>query len=226
MNIKKKTWWIAAAVCFLLFLGLTASVLWIDVAPVATTQSEIGLSTLNLAVRDAVGTNETWYKITELLGYLSIASAAGIALIGAYQLALKKKFSAVDRDLYCAAGAYGAVAAFYVVFELVVINYRPILMGAEPEASFPSSHTMLTVALMGVAIHQLSTRISSQTLRVICAVFCSMIAAVTTAGRMLAGVHWITDIVGGVLLGLAIFFAYLGAVSSLDSVTKNTINND
>ena len=226
MNIKKKTWWIAAAVCLLLFLGLTASVLWIDVAPVAITQSEIGLSTLNLAVRDAVGTSEIWYKITELLGYLAIASAAAFALVGAYQLALRKKFSAVDRDLYCAAGAYGAVAVCYVVFEVLVINYRPILVGGEIEASFPSSHTMLTVALMGVAIHQLSTRISSKILRMICVVFCSMIAAVTTAGRMLSGVHWITDIVGGVLLGSAIFFAYLGAVSSLDSVTKNTINND
>ncbi len=215
MQIGKKTWWIASAVCFALFLGLTASVLWLDVSPIGPLESEVGLSTLNGAVKDVVEQREGWYRLTEWLGYLAIASVAGFGLLGIWQLCLRGRFSAVDRDLYCVAGAYALVAVCYVFFEIAVVNYRPILMSGELEASFPSSHTMMVSVLMGVAAHQLYQRVPSTVAKWIFVILCSLISVVTTAGRLLSGVHWMTDILGGALLGATILFAYLGSVRAV-----------
>ncbi len=223
--MRRKIWWWASIGCALLFLGLTAAVLWIDVAPVGPMGSEIGLSSINGAARDSIGQNYGWYEVTEWLGYVALAFAGCLGLLGVYQLIRGKSFLAVDRDLYCVAGAYALVAVFYILFEIMVVNYRPVLMEGELEASFPSSHTMLVICLAGIAAHQLYRRISPRVGQWISVIVWIAIAVGTTVGRMLSGVHWLTDIFGGALLGMAILFAYFGSVHAVLK-TKTTENSE
>ena len=207
--------WLVSAVLFVLFLGLIAAVLWIDVAPIGPLESEIGLSGLNAWARDGIGACEICYEISELLGYLSIATVGVIGVIGLVQWIRRKSLFALDHDLFCAAGAYVLFAALYVFFEIVVINYRPVLEEGALAASFPSSHTMLVICLAGIAGHQLATRVTLPVWRVLCVTLSSAVILVTVVGRLLSGVHWLTDILGGVLLGGAILFAYFGAVKAV-----------
>lgn len=206
--MKKK--FISAAVFGLLFAILIVLVCTFDVSPIGPEGTEIGFSALNGAVRDALPVNETWYEITELLGYLAIATAGGFALLGAWQLLRRKSLLKVDKKILALAGLYAAMAFLYVLFEVIVINYRPVIMaGAEHvEASFPSSHTMLVCVIMGGAFVILGDYVKN---RGLCAALRSValaVAVITAVGRLLSGVHWFTDILGGVLISLALVSLY------------------
>lgn len=108
-------------------------------------------------------------------------------------------------------------AAVYVLFELFVVNYRPVILEESLEASFPSSHTVLVICFMGTAVHQFLCRIKNRPLKVVAAVVGSAVIAVMVIGRLFSGVHWFTDILGGVLIGSAIVLAYLGAYAKIKS---------
>ena len=117
----------------------------------------------------------------------------------------------IDKDIYLLAALYVAIAAFYVLFEVIVINHRPVILEGELEASFPSSHTLLSLTIMISCAHQLYLRLPSKLSKGIGLATAIAIATATTALRLVSGVHWFTDIIGGVLLSAAILFAYFGA---------------
>ena len=222
MTDKKnaKKYFIFGVISFVLFAVLTVLVKTVDVKAVGPMGSEVGLSGINTYFRDLIGTNMTLYDITELLGFLAIGAAGCFALYGVYQLIKGKSIKAVDSDIIVLGGFFAAVVCAYVFFEIVVINYRPIIMDGELEASFPSSHTMLSFCVFGAAIHQLWNRISNKTLRVTAVSICSLIIAVTVLGRLLSGVHWFTDIVAGLLLSVSLLLIYIGACKTFGRTNK------
>ncbi len=199
----------------LLFAVLMLVIKLVDVENVGPLGSSVGLAALNGAFRDAIGYSELWYKVSELLGLLSFAAAGCFALLGLGQLIKRKSLVAVDADIWLLAALYMAVAAAYVLFEVVVINYRPVIPEGELEASFPSSHTLLAVGLMGSAIYQLLRRVKAGAWRIASVSVSGTVLLLTVVGRMLSGVHWLTDIFGGILLGGGLLFAYIGLCEAL-----------
>ncbi len=198
---------LALLICFVILLLLVTCV---DIRSIGPANSEIGLSTLNAAVRDAIGQNDTWYNISEVLGLLPLASAAFFALLGVYQLITRKSLKQVDQSLYLLAGFYVAVAVLYVFFEIFVINFRPVLgEGGELEASFPSSHTMLSLCFLGALAYQCAKRIRNKAICITAIVVCVAVALTTVAARTLSGVHWLTDIIGGILISAALLLLYI-----------------
>ena len=210
---------ISAAIFGLLFVVLIAMLCTFDVSPIGPEGTEIGFSSLNGAVRDALSTNDTWYAISELFGYLSIASAGIFVLLGAIQMLERKSLLKVDKKLYALAGLYAVTVFFYALFEVVVINYRPIIeAGAEHvEASFPSSHTMLTCVIMGGAFVLIGEYIKNRGLCTALRCVAIALAAITVVGRLLSGVHWFTDIVGGVLVSLALVTLFAAVCDKLEA---------
>ena len=207
---KSKKYFILGAAIFFLFVLFTALVKTVDVKAVGPLGSEIGFSGINTYFRDLIGTNMTVYEVTELLGYLAVALAGSFGLFGMYQFIKGKSLKAVDSDIIVLGGFFVVVVCAYVFFEVVVINYRPIIMEGELEASFPSSHTLLSASVFGAAIHQLWHRIKNKTFRIASACACSLILAVTVIGRFVSGVHWFTDIVAGLLLSASLVLIYVG----------------
>lgn len=114
----------------------------------------------------------------------------------------------MDRSILALGGFYIAVIAMYVLFELMPINYRPVLIDGCLEVSYPSSTTLMTMCVMPTAIMQLNGRIKSKALSRAFFLVIAVFTAFMVVGRLVSGVHWITDIIGGALLSAGLIFAY------------------
>ena len=203
---------------FVAFALFTILVKVVDVSAVGPLGSKVGFSALNDAVFDAFGKSEAWYHITEALGIVALLVAAGFAVFGLVQIIKRKSLKLVDNNIFLLGIFYVVLALFYLLFEVVVINKRPILVEGELEASFPSSHTMLTVFIMGSAMIQFHKIFAEKKKLVITLdVLSIIIVAVTVIGRLLSGMHWFTDIIGGVLLSLALVFIYHGVLKLIET---------
>ena len=192
----------------LLFAGvglLAAFVLWtvfvrfIDVRAIGPRESSVGFAALNGYVHNLTGVNMQLYTVTDWLGLVPIGVAFGFAVLGLAQWIKRKSLLKVDQGILTLGGFYIVVMAVYILFETVVINYRPTLIGGYLEASYPSSTTMLVLCVMPTAMMQFSTRIKNALFRR-CVMFAiAVFIAFMVIGRLLSGVHWITDIIGGAL---------------------------
>ena len=202
--------WIGFAAFAVAFCTLVVLLLTCNVAPVGPAGTQIGLSGLNVAVHQALGTNEMFYELTELFGLAALAICGIFGIAGLVQLIRRKSLKLVDRRIYALAGLYIVTVLLYVLFEKVVINYRPVLMPGqlEPEAAFPSSHTMLILVVFGSAVEALGAYIKRKGLRLVLQLVGILVMVLTVVGRLLSGVHWLTDIVGSVLLSLALLSLY------------------
>lgn len=164
MTKPKKNLLIVSIALFALFFVFTLLVATVDKAAGNAPGTEIGFSHLNLAFFNATHKNgeisNGWYKLTEFLGYLALAEAAGFAVYGVAQLIVRKSLKKIDKDLFVLAAAYVLLAIFYVAFEKIVVNYRPVLENGKIAASYPSSHTMLTITIASTGIFMLRRRMT------------------------------------------------------------------
>ena len=201
----------------LFFVGvglLAAFVLWtvlvcfIDVGIIGPRESSVGFATLNGYVHDLTGVNMCLYVITDWFGLVPIGVVFGFAVLGLAQWIKRKSLLKVDRSILTLGGFYIVVMAVYILFEIVVINYRPTLINGYLEASYPSSTTMLVMCVMPTAMMQFSTRIKNNLFRRCVMFTITVFIAFMVIGRLVSGVHWITDIIGGALLSAAIVLMY------------------
>ncbi len=193
-----------------LFLLLIVLVKYVDVSMVKETGTTIGLSHINMGFAAFTGVNVIWYKVTTVLGVFLLLFAGGFALIGLLQLIQRKSLLKVDYEILSLGGLYVVVVFLYALFEKVIINYRPILMDGktEPEASFPSSHTMLVCVVMGSALMLIDRYIRDEKVARILKNICIVLIILTVVGRLICGVHWFTDILGGVLLSATLLMIF------------------
>lgn len=206
---------LTAGIGLLLTVILIALVRLVDVAPIGADGTSIGLSHLNQFVFDLFGVNMLWYNITDWLGVAAVLTGFVFAVTGLLQLIKRRSLLKVDREILSLGGLYIVVIGLYLFFENVIINYRPIIMpdNTSPEASFPSSHTMLVCVIMGSAAMLINRYIRNKPLNRILRAVCYVIIGVTVVGRLIAGVHWFTDILGGILISVTLLSLYEEVIS-------------
>ncbi|SFC92863.1 phosphatase PAP2 family protein [Butyrivibrio sp. YAB3001] len=198
---------------FALFLVLIILVKAADVAAVGPNDTSIGLSHINVAVHEFFGINDAFYKLTEVFGILAILIAGFFAVFGGAQLIYRKRIDKMDKEILALGGLYTVVVVLYAFFEKVIINYRPVIEeSGEVEASFPSSHTMLICVIMGSFIMVLDKYIRNQTVKRIVSIAAKVVILLTVIGRLVCGVHWFTDILGGVLISMALLCVFGGVL--------------
>ena len=190
----------------------------IDIKCNAVNNSCIGFATINQFIFDKIGVNMTWYTITDWLGIIPILMSMVYAIIGLKQLIKRKSIRKVDKEIIILGIFYIAVISIYILFEKYIINYRPILMNGFLEASFPSSHTLMTICLCGSSII-INNRLFKNKFTKIINVISLFIIIITIIGRLISGVHWFTDIIGGILISsflLMLFYSILNLNKKID----------
>ena len=215
MHKKFLTYSIIAGVLLILFCALTVSLTFVDVREAGESGAPVGFATLNETVFEALGQDEISLKLSDLCGVLMIAAVGAFGVTGLVQVIRRKGILRADKELYVMAGGLALLAVAYLFFEVVVINCRPVLEDGELAASYPSSHAMLAVSVAGMGAAYLFKYLKPKFLNGLLCGFLVGLACVTVSLRLLGGVHWLTDIVGGVLLGLVITFAYLSVCALL-----------
>lgn len=218
--MKNKNNLFVSGISGLLVMILIVLVRFIDVRPIGPEGTSIGLSRLNGFFFRLSGVNILWYHITDWLGIAAILVAFLFAMAGFVQLIKRRSIFKVDREILALGCLYIVVIGLYVLFEIVIVNYRPIIMpdGIHPEASFPSSHTMLVCVIMGSAIMLIGKYLKEKPLCRVLRGICAAIIGMTVVGRLIAGVHWFTDIVGGILISIFL-------LSLFSEVLKRTRRN-
>ena len=207
MKMKKKK--ICIAICLLtMFVLWTLIVSFIDVNRIGPNESSVGLSTLNGFIHKLIGVNWFLYTLTDWLGLVPIAVALGFAVLGLVQLIRRKRLNRVDYNILALVVFYIVVILVYLFFEIIVINYRPVLINGYLEASYPSSTTMLVMCVMPTAAMQFNMRIKNAILRRCVVATIIVFVIFMVVGRLISGVHWISDIIGGALFSSGMVIMY------------------
>lgn len=186
----------------------TIGVTRIDVQAIGPQGSTVGFAALNRFVHDLTGVHMELYTITDWLGLVPVAFGFGFAVLGLAQWIKRKHILKVDFSILVLGGFYIVTLAAYLFFESHVINYRPVLIEGNLEASYPSSTTLLVLCVMPTALMQLRRRIGNPLFRRCVSVAIAAFMAFMIIGRLLSGVHWVTDIIGGILLSTGLVALY------------------
>ena len=216
MNKKKRNFFIST-ILILLAVVFTILVKVVDVKQVGVNETSIGFVTLNQFVFKTTGVNMIWYHITDWLGLMPIFMAMVYSLLGLVQLIKRKSLFKVDKEIIILGLFYVVVISIYIFFEKVIVNYRPILMNGFLEASYPSSHTLMTICLCGSSII-VNRKLFNNKIAKFVNILSLVVVLITVIGRLLSGVHWFTDIIGGIFIGVALLMTLY---SVLDVVKKN-----
>ena len=185
----------------LAFLLWTALIRCVDVQAAGPNGTKVGFATFNLWFHHLTGVHMTVYTITDWMGLVPIA-VPDILLLGLY---------------------YVLVILAYLIFEMIPINYRPILIGGALEASYPSSTTLLVLSVMPTLVFQVGRRCERKTVTRAVSIIVVLFSAFMVIGRAVSGVHWATDIVGSVLLSFGLFKLYQSGVTAIDLRNKNGV---
>ena len=204
------------ALCLLTaFAVWTAAVRLVDVQPIGPQESDVGFASLNRFVHDLTGVHLALYSITDWLGLVPLGFVMGFAVLGLVQWIQRKDIRKVDYSILWLGGFYLAVMTVFVFFEEFVVNYRPVRIEGILEASYPSSTTLLVMCVMPTAGMQLRTRIGNRGFRQCTVWAIHAFTAFMVIGRLLSGVHWFTDILGGILVSGGLVMLY-SAFSGLE----------
>jgi len=208
--LKKDTHlYFLTAVCMLAaFVAWTIAVRFVDIRAIGPEGSSVGFAAVNRFFHNMTGVHMSLYILTDWLGLVPVGFAAAFALLGLIQWIQRKSLLNVDRSILILGIFYIAVIAAYLFFEKYVVNYRPVLIEGYLEASYPSSTTLLVMCVMPTAAMQLNRRIKNACFRNISGLIISVFAAFMVIARLISGVHWLTDIIGGAFLSAALVMMY------------------
>ena len=202
------------AICMLIaFVMWTAAIRFVDVQAIGAQESSVGFATINHLVHNLTGVHMSLYTITDWLGLVPLIFVMGFGTLGLIQWIKRKHILKVDYSILVLGGFYIVVMAAFVLFEVLVINYRPVLIDGILEASYPSSTTMLVMCVMPTAIMQFNARIKNNALKRFAASAIIAFIVFMVIGRLVSGVHWFTDIIGGALLSAGLVLMYRAIIS-------------
>lgn len=210
--MRRKTRGCAAIALLGAFALWTAAVCLVDVQAIGPQGSAVGFAALNGWVHRFTGVHMELYVLTDILSLAPAGCILGFGLLGLAQWIQRRSILKVDRSILALGGFYLAVMAAYVLFEAFPVNFRPVLIDGRLEASYPSSTTMLVLCVMPTAAMQLHGRIADGRLRRWTCAGIAIFSALMVLARMISGVHWFTDIIGGMLLSAGLVSLYAAMI--------------
>lgn len=199
-------------------LLLTAFAVWtfliqtVDVQQIGPRQSAVGFATINGWFHRLTNVHWMLYTLTDWLGLVPIVVCLLFACVGFAQLVQRRSLLKVDLDILLLGVYYVLVIFAYLLFETIPLNCRPVLIEGILEASYPSSTTLLVLSVMPTLHFQAEQRLKNSALRHCIKVLTVLFSVFMVVGRLLSGVHWLTDIVGAIFLSGGLFLLYKASV--------------
>ena len=212
MRKSEKKLLFAGSIFIVAFITWTILIQKVDVKTLGVNGTNIGFATINCWFHKLTGVHMMLYTITDWLGLIPIFICMIFGVMGLVQLIQRRILLKVDYDIIFLGIYYVIVIFGYLIFEMIPINYRPILIEGFMEASYPSSTTLLVLGVMPTLIEQVNRRSESLIVKRIVQVLVICFSAFMVLGRLIAGVHWLTDIVGSIMLSAGLFCFYKAAV--------------
>ncbi len=224
--MKEKRNLLIGSVLIAAFALWTSLIQWVDVQAVGQNGTKIGFADFNVQFHQLTDVNMTIYTITDWLGLVPVFVCLCFGMLGLVQLIRRKRLLRVDVDILLLGVYYVIVIACYLIFEMIPINYRPVLIEGRLEASYPSSTTLLVLSVMPTLWVQANRRILNAMIRKAVAVFAVTFSVFMVIGRLISGVHWVTDIIGSVLLSAGLYMLYRSAVLYSDKAKRADRSKD
>ena len=224
--MKEKRNLLAGAGLIAAFALWTVLIQWVDVQAVGQNGTKIGFADFNVWFHQLTGVHMTLYTITDWLGLVPIFICLCFGVLGLVQLIKRRSLLRVDPDILLLGIYYVLVIACYLIFEMIPVNYRPVLIEGRLEASYPSSTTLLVLSVMPTLWFQANRRVSNAMIRKAVAVFVVTFSVFMVIGRLVSGVHWATDIIGSILLSAGLYMLYRSAVLYTDKAKRADRSKD
>ena len=184
----------------------------VDVQPLGINGTNIGFATINCWFHRLTGVHMVIYTITDWLGIIPVFICIIFGGIGCVQLLKRRSLLKVDYDIIFLGAYYILVILGYSIFEMIPINYRPVLIEGFMEASYPSSTTLLVLCVMPTLIEQVNRRLENEIFKKVIKALVICFSVFMVFGRLVSGVHWLTDIIGSIMLSIGLFCIYKSAV--------------
>lgn len=196
------------------FAFIIAFVVWttliqvVDVQSIGVNNTNVGLATINRWFHSLTGVNMTLYTVTDWLGLIPIFVCMLFGFMGLVQWIKRKSLLKVDFSIIISGIYYVIVILCYLIFEEITINYRPILINGVMEESYPSSTTLLVLCVMPTLVFLTNRMLKSNKIKLAISVITFLFSSFMVMGRLISGVHWLTDIMGSVFLSMGLFCIY------------------
>ena len=192
----------------ILFALWTVLIQIIDVKSIGVNGTAVGFATISSWFHALTGVNMTLYSITDWAGLVPIFVCMLFGVTGLFQAVKRKSLIKVDSDIIILGVYYVIVILCYLIFEMIPVNYRPILINGIMETSYPSSTTLLVLCVMPTLVFQVKNRVKNVTFKTIICIITILFSVFMVAGRLISGVHWVTDIIGSVFLSAGLYNLY------------------
>ncbi len=198
---------IIGIILFILFFLLCIFILTTDKSSVNGV--EVGLSSINKKFLVSAY-DESWDIVSDVSLYVSLMSIIGLAFYGIIQWISNKSPFKVEKDILICGIFIVLCFIFWIFFDKMSINTRPITVEGKIEASFPSTHVFITTFSLFSLCSIIASRNKKKSLNIPCFIVSSIYCFLAFLGRVLSGMHWMTDAIGGLLLGFALYFIQVG----------------
>lgn len=212
----KNTWKkniVMGVILIAFFIIYTILIQIIDVKPLGLNGTDIGFYTINSWFHNLCGFNFTLYTVTDWAGLIPLFVMIAFAFLGLFQFIKRKDIKKVDLDIIILGAYYIAIIIIYFIFEIVTINFRPVLINGFIESSYPSSTTLLVLGIMPTLTELIGRRCKFKKIKIATIIFIITFSLGCVICRLVSGVHWLTDIVGSVIIASGLFCIYKGLIS-------------
>lgn len=211
---KRRKLFLTTFILFMIFIVYTVLVKYYDVAAIGPKNSVVGFSGINGLVHHTLPYNEFWYKLTKYLGIIPFLYCAYYGIQGIIQIIKYKSLKKVDKRLIYLGIFYVVMLIVYILADKIVINYRPVLEDGVLESSYPSSHTLLACCICASSLLIAKYYMKNQKLLKIFNYGTIILMIISVVGRLLSGVHWLTDILGGIIISAFLVYLYYSFIYS------------
>ena len=205
---KKRYYLLRAVIALCLFAVLLIAVTHVDVREIGPDGAPVGLAAVNSAFRGIMtygteGVNTVLLKIRQYVRYALLI----LALIE-FIWAVRKLSNGRRRE-----NADLKALIFFLVLTMILclvftrflmIVPKPVMTGGKLAPGFPSCFTLLAVCILSPAASEFSSNGKGRIFPAFFEMLVTLLLAALVILDLIAGVHWLTDVIGGLLLGRGI----------------------